>query len=303
MDDITRILEVLKSRLGAMEARLDEPMRRHTSFKIGGPVRAMLFPGNANELVLLLGLLRDFGMTPLIIARGTNLLVTDKPLEMIAVNMANLSSMRLKGEWVISADCGARLSALAEFACSRGLSGVEFAHGIPGSVGGAVLMNAGAYGGEMKDVVLVTTAYNAYIGEFTVRREQHDFSYRHSRFSDTGDIVVSTEIGLKKGSRESIREKMDELGARRRESQPLDLPSAGSTFKRPKDGYAAELIEKSGLKGFAIGGAQVSEKHSGFVVNRGEATFSDVLAVIEYVRETVLKRFCVELELEVKIIS
>jgi UDP-N-acetylmuramate dehydrogenase len=164
-------------------------------------------------------------------------------------------------------------------------------------------MNAGAYGGEMKDVILSTRACNPKTGEFTVTGEEHGFSYRHSRFSDTDDVVLSSVIRLRKSNKENIKSKMDELSARRRESQPLDLPSAGSTFKRPQKEYAAALIEQAGLKGFAIGGAAVSEKHSGFIVNRGDAAYADVMAVIDHVRERVLEQFGIELELEVKILK
>jgi len=188
------------------------------------------------------------------------------------------------------------------FAYEHGLTGFEFAHGIPGTVGGAIVMNAGAYGGEMKDVVVSTTAYNKDLGIHTLTAAENDFSYRHSRFSDSSDIVLSAVIRLQKGDKDAIMHKMLELSARRRESQPLELPSGGSTFKRPKEGYAAQLIEQAGLKGFSIGGAEVSQKHSGFIVNNGNATFSDVMAVIEHVQKEVFNKFFVELEPEIKIV-
>jgi len=163
-------------------------------------------------------------------------------------------------------------------------------------------MNAGAYGGEMKDVVDTTTSYSINAGNHDVTGAEHDFSYRHSMFDGTGEIVLCSSMRLQKADKENIKAKMDELNARRREKQPLELPSAGSAFKRPKNGYASLLIEQAGLKGYSVGGAQISEKHSGFIVNRGGASFTDVLAVMDHARETVLKQFGIELEPEIKII-
>jgi UDP-N-acetylmuramate dehydrogenase len=231
---------------------------------------------------------------------GTNLLVGDGAHDKVIINMARLDEIECTGEMEITAGAGALLSKLAEFACERGLSGLEFAHGIPGTLGG---MNAGAYGGEISCVVHSTSVYDPEAGVFAITGLEHGFSYRRSRFTDTDEVILSSAIRLGDGDKESIKMRMDELSARRVGTQPLQLPSAGSTFKRPKDGYAAELIEKAGLKGYAIGGAQVSPKHSGFVVNRGGASYSDVMAVIEYVQETVFKQFGVELELEIKIIK
>lgn len=302
IDDISRVVEAVKTRLPSLGYKIDEPMKNHTSFKVGGPVRAMCFPRNTGELIELRGLLREYGIEPLIIGNGTNILINDARLDMIAIKTAGLGNMDFDGQCEITAGAGVPLSKLAELAHSYGLSGLEFAYGIPGSAGGAVSMNAGAYGGEMKDVVQRTSVYSMETGMYTVSGNEHDFSYRGSRFSGSSDIVVSTVLRLQKGNKNSIKAKMDELIARRGESQPLDMASAGSTFKRPEEGYAASFIEQAGLKGFTIGGAQVSEKHSGFIVNRGAATFAEIVAVIEYVQESVLKRFGVYLEPEVKII-
>ena len=278
-------------------------MKNHTSFKIGGPARVMFFPENPEDLTQLCDLLHKHGIQPLIMGNGTNLLANDRPLDIAVVKTTGLRSIERIVEDEISAGAGALLSKLAVFAYECGLTGLEFAHGIPGTLGGAVIMNAGAYGGEIKDVVRKTTIYNAKTGKCSITGAEHGFSYRHSRLSDTGETVLSSMIRLEKAEREEIKAKMDELSIRRRESQPLDLPSAGSTFKRPREGYAAALIEQAGLKGYTVGGAQVSEKHSGFIVNRGGASFSDVMAVIEHVRGTVLDRFGIELEPEVRIIS
>jgi len=302
-ETILLAINATENKLPSIKCRLEEPMKSHTSFRIGGPVRAMYFPESAGILSELYGILDEYRIKPLIVGNGTNLLVDDNPLEMIAVKTTGLGIIERTGETEITAGAGALLSKIAMIAFEYGLSGLEFAHGIPGSLGGAVTMNAGAYGDEMKSVIDLTTAYNPVSGKLDVKGEEHGFSYRHSRFSDTDEIVLSSIIKLRKADKDSIKAKMDELSARRRESQPMDLPSAGSIFKRPKDGYAAALIEQAGLKGYAFGGAQVSEKHSGFIVNRGGALFSDVITVIEHIRETVLKRFGVELESEIKIIK
>jgi len=298
----------------------------------------MFFPGDAACLAELCHILGEHGIVPVFMGNGSNILACDKQLDVVIVNTLKLNSVELtSAESLASNTCssatnakssaantcssatnlnssaaeyqditagaGALLSRLAVFACEHGLTGLEFAYGIPGSFGGAVVMNAGAYDSEMKNIVLSTTAYNTKTGKYTVKSAEHDFSYRHSRFSNTDDVVLSSVVRLQSGDKKTIKQKMDELTARRHKSQPLDIPSAGSTFKRPKEGYAAALIEQAGLKGFTVGGAAVSEKHAGFIVNHGGASFRDVMDVIEHVRKVVFKEFGVELELEVKIIS
>ena len=303
MDRVSMAIEAVRTRYPHLNFNLNESMKNHTSFKIGGPVRVMFFPKSAEELTELCGLLCRFEEKPLIVGNGTNLLVDDsKPLEMTVIKTTGIDSMIQTGETEITAGAGTPLSRLAEYACERGLTGLEYAHGIPGSLGGAVSMNAGAYGSEMKDVVISTDVFNYAVGIHTITGAKHGFGYRHSSFSGTDDIILASTVHLQKDDKEKITAKMEELYTRRKESQPLDLPSAGSTFKRPKDGYAAELIGKAGLKGYSIGGAQVSKKHSGFIVNNDGATFADVIAIIDYVRETILKQFGVELETEIKII-
>jgi UDP-N-acetylmuramate dehydrogenase len=310
MDNISAVFEAIKKQVPEIEYRVDEPMRSHTSFKIGGRVTAMFFPDSQSSMVLLCQILRDLAVRPLIIGNGSNILAEDGPLDLLVIkthgglNDIKLSGAELPGQNTaeIIAESGVLLSKLAVFALNHALTGLEFAHGIPGTLGGAVAMNAGAYGGEMKDAVVKTTALAPDASIYDTRGEEHGFSYRHSRFSDSEDIILSSVLRLTKGSAEEIKDRMDELSKKRRQSQPLNMPSAGSTFKRPKNGYAAALIEQSGLKGFCVGGAMVSEKHSGFVVSRGDATFNDVMAVMEHVRETVFKQFGIELEPEVKII-
>ncbi len=281
--------------------KLNEPMSRHTSFRIGGSVPIMLFPQNAEEMTVLCGMLKKCGEKPLIIGRGTNLLVTDEPLERIVIQTGSMCSVSGAGER-LNAECGISLLKLAVYAKEHELSGLEFAHGIPGSLGGAVYMNAGAYGGEMSHVVEAVEYLDEALNICRAEGKANDFGYRKSAFEGTERIILRAELKLSLSEADKIGEKMDELADKRRASQPLDKASAGSTFKRPASGYAAAMIQEAGLKGFAIGGAQVSEKHSGFVVNNGSASFDDVIKVMEHVRSEVYKKFGTELEPEIKIV-
>jgi len=262
----------------------------------------MFFPENARELTGLCSLLSECKVSPLVLGNGTNILADDPALDIIVIKTMRLRAVERTGTTGISAEAGVSLSELASYACRCGLSGLEFAHGIPGTLGGAVLMNAGAYGGELKDVVRSTKALTAENSELTVTGEEHGFTYRRCFLTDTGGILLSSNLLLCEDEPEKITARINEYTARRRESQPLDLPSAGSVFKRPGAGYAAALIEQAGLKGYTSGKAQVSVKHSGFIVNLGGASFSDVMSVIDHVRETVFKHFKIELELEVRVI-
>ena len=294
------LLADLRSACPGLTILENEPLSRHCSFRIGGPCDAMIAPASPEEAEAAARVLRRAGEEPLLMGNGTNLLITDKPLHRIVLRMGErMADAEIHGQSV-TARAGITLAQLAVTASRAGLAGLEFAHGIPGTLGGAVSMNAGAYGGEMKDVVTSVT----YLDEDLVLRETDDggFSYRHSRFSDTRCVVLSARIALREDDPEAIRGRMRELLERRRASQPLELPSAGSTFKRPVGGYAAALIDQAGLKGYAVGGAQVSEKHAGFVVNRGGASFDDVIALMEHIQETVLARSGIRLEPEVKII-
>ena len=277
----------------------NEKMKNHTSFKIGGPVKALVLPKSPEELLYLKDICKENDIRCEIIGNGTNILFSDKPEDMIVIcTFGCMDKIELSGDDEIFAESGALLSKIAVFAMENGLEGFEFAHGIPGTLGGAVFMNAGAYGGEMKDVIKTV---NAASGTYT--NEDCDFSYRHSRFSAGGDIILGAVIKLKRGDPEVIKGKMMELSEKRRSSQPLNMPSAGSTFKRPKEGYAAAMIQEAGLKGYTVGGAQVSEKHAGFVVNTGDATFEDVLNLMKGVQEKVEEKFGVKLEPEVRIIK
>ncbi|MBQ9857522.1 MAG: UDP-N-acetylmuramate dehydrogenase [Oscillospiraceae bacterium] len=281
----------------------DEPLKKHTSFKIGGCVPMLVIPESATAVGEIYRFFKTNGITPLVIGNGTNILAEDCELPFPVIKThGKAEGVRLISDTEIEADCGITLAQLAVFAQKNGLTGLEFAHGIPGSLGGAVYMNAGAYGGEMAHVVTKTTALGSE-GIYEVCGDEHDFSYRHSVFSDRNDIILSTVIKLEHGDKAEISAKMEELASKRRASQPLNMPSAGSTFKRPANGYAAAMIDQCGLKGYTVGGAQVSEKHAGFVVNCGDATFDNVMGVIHHVRETVKAKFDTYLETEVKIID
>lgn len=282
----------------------DEPMKNHTSFKIGGPAAALCAPKDRQQLRELVGFVQREGVDSWYIGNGSNLLVSDKGLNGVAILLDSGfdGEIELDGT-VLLAPAGKKLSAVCAAACAAGLTGLEFAYGIPGSVGGAVYMNAGAYGGEMKDRLL-WVEYLAPTGEIVrLEQEQLSLSYRHSRFMEEGmqgSCIVRAAFGLQRGEKAAIQSEMDRILNQRRQKQPLEYPSAGSTFKRPQGAFAAQLIDKCGLKGFTVGGAQVSKKHAGFVINTGKATCADVLELTRQVRECVQEKTGYLLELEVR---
>ena len=282
----------------------DEPMKNHTSFKIGGPAAALCAPKNRRQLRELVGFVQREGVDSWYIGSGSNLLVSDKGLNGVAILLDSGFDGEIEVDGtVLLAPAGKKLSAVCAAACAAGLTGLEFAYGIPGSVGGAVYMNAGAYGGEMKDRLL-WVEYLAPTGEIVrLEQEQLSLSYRHSRFMEEGmqgSCIVRAAFGLQRGEKAAIQSEMDRILNQRRQKQPLEYPSAGSTFKRPQGAFAAQLIDKCGLKGFTVGGAQVSEKHAGFVINTGKATCADVLELTRQVRECVQEKTGHLLELEVR---
>lgn len=282
----------------------DEPMKNHTSFKIGGPAAALCVPKDRRQLRELVGFVQREGVDSWYIGNGSNLLVSDEGLNGVAILLDSSfdGEIELDGT-VLLAPAGKKLSAVCAAACAAGLTGLEFAYGIPGSVGGAVYMNAGAYGGEMKDRLL-WVEYLAPTGEIVrLEQEQLSLSYRHSRFMEEGmqgSCIVRAAFGLQRGEKAAIQSEMDRILNQRRQKQPLEYPSAGSTFKRPQGAFAAQLIDQCGLKGFTVGGAQVSEKHAGFVINTGKATCADVLELTRQVRECVQEKTGYLLELEVR---
>ena len=292
----------LEEYLPDLRVEKDEAMSRHTSFRVGGPARRMAFPVTKEQLVILTGLAQECDARVVVIGNGTNLLAADEGLDALVINTSELCEIRKIDEVTLEADAGVSLARLATFACGEGLSGLEFAHGIAGTLGGAVCMNAGAYDGEMKQVLLSATALYED-GIRTLSAEELELSYRHSVFSHTDAIVLSARVGLVKGDETQIRDKMRELMERRKKSQPLEYPSAGSTFKRPVGYFAGTLIDQAGLKGTRVGGAEVSEKHAGFIINRGGATCRDVEELIAKVQSVIREKNGVELEAEVKIVK
>lgn len=282
----------------------DEPMKNHTSFKIGGPAAALCVPKDRQQLRELVGFVQWEGVDSWYIGNGSNLLVSDEGLNGIAILLDGGFDGEIEVDGtVLLAPAGKKLSAVCAAACAAGLTGLEFAYGIPGSVGGAVYMNAGAYGGEMKDRLL-WVEYLAPTGEIVrLEGQQMGLSYRHSRFMEEGmegSCIVRAAFGLQRGEKAAIQSEMDRILNQRRQKQPLEYPSAGSTFKRPQGAFAAQLIDECGLKGFTVGGAQVSEKHAGFVINTGKATCADVLELTRQVQECVQEKTGYLLELEVR---
>lgn len=300
-----RLDEKIRDYLPDMTVERDVPMSRHTSFRIGGPARRMTFPESREQLVILLGLAEECGIRPFLLGRGTNLLVSDRGLDTLVIKTAErMTSIRRLDDVTLEADAGVLLSRLAVYAQQAGLAGLEFAHGIPGSLGGAVCMNAGAYGGEMKQVLRSAAVLFPEEGIRTLSCEELNLSYRHSLLTEHPEaVVLYAEFELTPGDPEAIRAAMRELMAKRKASQPLEWPSAGSTFKRPEGHFAGTLIDQCGLKGLTVGGAQVSEKHAGFLINRGGATFADMAELIRQVQQRVLEETGVTLEPEVKIVK
>ena len=282
----------------------EEPMSSHTSFRIGGAAKRMAFPQNGEQMVLLVGFAEACGVEPMVIGNGTNLLISDAGLDRLVIETSTMNRIEAGEDGRITADAGVSLARLADFACKQGLTGLEFAHGIPGTLGGAVCMNAGAYDGEMKQVIQGVSVYFPGEGVRFLTCGEMEFGYRHSLLSDRPEaVVLSAVMQLAPGEEEAIRDKMQELMGRRKASQPLEYPSAGSTFKRPAGFFAGTLIDQCGLKGLTVGGAQVSEKHAGFVINIGGATCADVTELIRQVQARVLAEKGVRLEPEVRIIE
>ena len=293
-------LTFFESVCGADRVFSEEPMSRHTTFRVGGPADYFLVPGDPDQLKKLVRYCKDNGIAFFILGNGSNLLVSDDGYRGAVIQLfRNMSEIRIEGTRIY-ADAGALLSQIAAQAAAASLTGLEFAGGIPGTLGGACVMNAGAYGGEMKDVLLTVTVLTPSGEVVTVPASSMELGYRTSCIPGRGYIVLGAGMELSAGNAEEIRAKMDSLRVQRQEKQPLDLPSAGSTFKRPEGYFAGKLIMDAGLRGYSVGGAQVSEKHCGFVVNRGGATAEDVRTLIREVRARVEEQFGVRLEPEVR---
>ena len=282
------------------EYSTDALLKDYTSFKIGGKADVMIFPDDISKLSNVISFINKENIAALVLGKGSNMLVDDSGFRGVVINTCKLDEIYLADETTIICQCGVTLSRLCRFALENSLTGLEFAFGIPGTAGGAAYMNAGAYGGEMKDV-LVSCEHlnpNGSIGIFS--RDELKLGYRQSVYSDTDLLITSLTIKLSKGNPDEIKAKMDVLMGKRRDKQPLEYPSAGSTFKRPEGYFAGALIEQCNLKGYSVGGAQVSEKHAGFVINTGGATCKDILDLAEHVKKTVYDKFGVILEPEVR---
>lgn len=299
---MTDIADILKGKFKSSQLLFNEPMKNHTSFKIGGNADIVILPESIDEISFIIKFLDDKKINYFVMGNGTNLLVSDNGFKGVIIKLSkNFSDIVVEND-IIKAQSGAFLSKIANMALDNELTGFEFASGIPGSLGGAVCMNAGAYGGEMKNVVKsVTVLDKGCIKKLSP--DSAEFGYRTSRILKENMIVLEAEIQLEKGEYDKINSLMKELKLKRNQKQPVELPSAGSTFKRPEGYFAGKLIMDAGLRGFRIGDAQVSEKHCGFVVNRGDAKCDDVLKLCETIKKVVFEKFGVMLETEIRIIK
>ncbi|MCM1327862.1 MAG: UDP-N-acetylmuramate dehydrogenase [Ruminococcus sp.] len=281
----------------------DAPLKERTTFKIGGKCPLLVHMNGEESFLRLIPLAEELGAPYYIFGKGSNLIVDSEGISgVVFLSGKDFSEIDVRGETLVC-KAGAALSRVCTAALEQGLTGLEFAYGIPGTVGGAVFMNAGAYGGEMANVVSSVRAMDRRGNVKVYQNSELDFSYRHSRFTDSGEIVLTAEISLERGEKSAIKAKMEELMEKRRAKQPLEYPSAGSTFKRPEGNYAAALIEQCGLKGVHVGDAEVSEKHSGFVVNKGNASFGELMELIGLVKDAVREKTGYVLECEPLIIS
>ena len=302
MTDLTVFQRNIASLLPDTDLKFYEPMSRHTSFRIGGEAEVMAFPKTCEELASVLKVSVILDTKPAILGAGTNILAPDEGVPGLVICLKDcLSGMELLDGDRIRVMAGVTMTRAAVFAAGNGLSGLEFAHGIPGSIGGGVYMNAGAYGGEIKDICESVDVMDMAGNVRTLTCDQMEFSYRHSILEEQEGIVVRAVFRLEKEPEAQIRERMKELQGKRSASQPLDLPSAGSAFKRPVGAYAAALIDQAGLKGYRVGGAAISEKHAGFAVNLGGATAADMRKLLEQVSDIVFEKSGIRLEPEVRI--
>lgn len=297
------IVALIQKVISKDKIKINEPMKNHTTFKVGGPADILIAPANKDEIMGIVNVCRENDIPMLVVGNGSNLIVRDNGIRGVVLKMYDsFSDIKVEGD-LLRAQAGVLLSKVANTALNHSLAGMEFAAGIPGTLGGAVFMNAGAYGGEMKDIVVESMYIDENGVEMTVKDEEHQFGYRKSFAKDRNYIILESLLKLKEGNHEEIKAAMSELSKKRREKQPLQYPSAGSTFKRPEGFFAGKLIEDCGLKGYSIGGAQVSELHAGFIISKGNATSKDIIDLIEYIQQKVKDRFGVLLEPEVKIVG
>lgn len=297
-----RFLKSVEEQIPELKVLVDEPMKKHTTFRIGGPADFYVEP-DEKQLIKLLWIAKEYNMPVTVVGNGSNLLIGDGGIRGLTVGIGKGLSKIEVSDNTITAGAGAILASAASKAADASLGGMEFAAGIPGSIGGAVVMNAGAYGGEIKDIIISATVLNADGQVKEIPKEELDLSYRHSCIPEKGYIVLGARLALTPKPQDEIRAEMAQLREKRVEKQPLEYPSAGSTFKRPEGYFAGKLVMDAGLQGYSVGDAQVSEKHCGFVINKGNATAADVLTLIKDVQERVQEQFGVQLEPEVKMIG
>ena len=297
------LIEAMRQIVSADNLLINEPMSRHTTFRTGGPACLFLRPENQDQLKKVMDFVRRLGTDYFVLGNGSNLLVSDEGYDGVIISLSKFNKVELKGSNQIYVEAGAMNSTIASFARDNALTGFEFAAGIPGTIGGAMIMNAGAYGGEMAQVVTEVTVLSPEGEIMVLDNNTMEFGYRTSAIKNKGFIVLSVLLTLKRGKEEEITAQMKELAEKRRDKQPLEYPSAGSTFKRPEGYFAGKLIEDAGLRGFSVGDAQVSEKHCGFVVNKGNATSSEIYDLIKEVQKRVYDKFNVKLEPEVIILG
>lgn len=298
---LNKVIDFLNSNSVRFEENVS--MKKYTSFKVGGNAKIMVFPENTEQLHSVVKYLNENSLEPFILGNGSNIVASDEGIENVVIKLSgDFENITLLDDTTLCAGAGVKLSALCNFALSNELSGLEFAYGIPGTVGGAAYMNAGAYGGQMSDVVIKAEHINADGSKGFYEDKCLGFDYRHSVYSNSDKTITYVIFKLKKGNKEEILFKMNDFLQRRKDKQPLNFPSAGSVFKRPEGYFAGALIEQCGLKGKTIGGAQVSEKHAGFIINIGDATCQDIKELVRCCQDTVFEKFGVELKCEIKFI-
>lgn len=306
MNKNEEIYNMITKKISFKQVMLNEPMKKHTSFKIGGNADVFVIVNNIKELEEVLKIAKEKKQKLTIIGNGSNILVKDKGIRGITVkiNFQNIEIKKEKENIIVTVGAGVKLGLLAQKMLQEELTGFEFASGIPGTIGGAITMNAGAHGGEMKDIVIETKCLDLEKNEvITLSNKEQQFSYRHSIFSNKRFVILETNLNFKKGEKENIKNIMNEYLQVRKEKQPIELPSAGSTFKRGEGYITAKLIDECGLKGYKVGDAQISEKHAGFVVNKGNATAEDVLKLINYTQKVVYEKTGKKIELELEILG
>lgn len=299
--DLKKTYKIMRELLPENQIKINEPMKNHTSIRIGGPADIMVLPTKTEQISNIIQVCRKNNIPFFVMGNGTNLLVRDEGIRGVVIKLAQNFNDALVHKNLMRCKAGMPLSIAAKIALENRLSGLEFAHGIPGTIGGAAVMNAGAYDGEMADIVRKVTVIDMDGNIFEMQKSQLEYDYRSCKLQNSDEILLEVELELKPGKYDDIKKKMEDFLLRRKDKQPLELPSAGSAFKRPPGNYAGALIEKAGLKGYRIGGAMVSDKHSGFIVNVDNATFEDVINLIQYIQRQVKSKFNVELESEIKI--